>query len=350
MPGKQRHANTPGGNFPLTESFRIFGKTFPTVKKTLIVFFSLLFCCCLFSAATVNAQHAGVFRDIVYKVSQGDSLRLDIFLPEAATTPDLSPVVIIIHGGGWVEGDRNLATNAFMRKLRDQLNHHGVAVVSIDYTLVSKSTHLPTPVTDCKDAVRWVRAQAATYGFDPANIGLWGGSAGGHLALLTAYMNDIPADTPVWDPPPAAVKYVIDFFGPTDLNRLLRTKAGTLRLFVARLVLGKKILSIRKKLIFALTGYAVDSHQRKAREVLRRYSPVQYVANAVPTFLFHGTKDHVVPLKQSRKLHRLLDARGVQNELIVVDKADHGFNNIDNARQEALVAKTVGYVLAQSGK
>lgn len=319
------------------------------MNKTSSIFLFLLLNCILGFRATARAQKAEALKNIVYKIAEGDSLRLDIFLPEPMAAPGPSPVVIIIHGGGWVEGDRKFETNDFMRKLIDQLTYNGVAVVSIDYTLLSKSKHFPAPLADCKDAVRWVKAHAAAYKFDPANIGLWGGSAGGHLALLTAYTNDtVPAGAPAMDPISSRVKYVIDFFGPTDLNRLLRTKASKLTVFFAGIFLGKKILSLRKRLIFAITGHAIDTHKQKAIEELRLYSPLQYVTQAVPTFLFHGTKDRVVPLEQSKKLHRLLDAHDITNELIIVNKGDHGFNNISDAREDALVEQTVQYVLQSS--
>lgn len=286
--------------------------------------------------------------DIVYKVSEGDSLMLDAFLPRNTQAQNPFPVVIIIHGGAWVEGERTLETIDFMRKLRAGLIGKGIAVVSIDYTLLNKTKHLPLPIADCKDAVRWVKAHAAVYNLDTANIGLWGGSAGGHLALLTAYTNDsLWTGAPELAPWSSKVNYVIDYFGPTALNKLLRTEVNGLSLFIARVVLGKKLLAVRERLIFALTGYQIDADKEKVIETLRPYSPLQYLSTAIPTFIFHGTKDNVVPLEQSRELHRRLVAGGVPTELIIVHKGDHGFNNISETRKDLLVEKTVQFVQSQ---
>jgi acetyl esterase/lipase len=74
-------------------------------------------------------------------------------------------MVALLHylTGAWAEGDRSLETIYYMTKLRDLLNEKGLAVVSVDYRLITKEIHLPIPVTDCKDAIRWVRTNAARF-------------------------------------------------------------------------------------------------------------------------------------------------------------------------------------------
>src|SRR3546814_1590435 len=101
--------------------------------------------------------------DIVYKVSEGDSLMLDAFLPRNTQAQIPFPVVIIIHGGAWVEGERTVETIDFMRKLRAGLIGTGIAVVSIDNTLLNKTKLIPLPIADGNDAVRWVKANPAEY-------------------------------------------------------------------------------------------------------------------------------------------------------------------------------------------
>ena len=307
----------------------------------------LLFVLLLLNTAS-NAQQQE-FKNIAYKISeQRDSLLLDLFLPGVVATDKKVPVVVMIHGGAWVEGDRSLEAYYYTQQLKKQLNKNGIAVVSIDYTLLSKTVHLPAPVADCKDAVRWIRAHARKYGFDPDNIGLWGGSAGGHLALLTAYTNDTE-----WPGSPqlagisAKTNYVIDFFGPTDLNALLKPDAGWLTVLLAKLFI-PKLLPYREKIAYALTGYAIDPDKQKVIETARLYAPLNYITAAtVPTFIFHGTRDKVVPLRQSRQLHRMLTAHKITNELIIVKKGDHGFNNISRERTDALIQQTLTCITGQ---
>src|SRR5580692_6078407 len=101
----------------------------------------------------------------------------DVYLPDAE--PPL-PVIIWLHGGGWRFGDRRLAPD-----LTRHFASRGFAMVSIEYRLSGQAV-FPAPLEDVKAAVRWVRSAAERYGFDADHIGLWGSSAGGHLAALAA--------------------------------------------------------------------------------------------------------------------------------------------------------------------
>ncbi|QNL48056.1 alpha/beta hydrolase [Olivibacter sp. SDN3] len=315
---------------------------------------TLLFLFLLYQNLSLKAQNIGErkksLENVVYKVSEdGDSLALDIFLPETTVYGQKTPVVMIIHGGAWAEGNKSLESIYYMRKLRERLNSNGFGVVSIDYTLVGKTVHFPTPIADCKDAVRWIRANASKYNFDADNIGLWGGSAGGHLALLVAYSSDGKwSDDKRLAPFSAKVNYVVDNFGPIDLNALLKTDVSKFTLFFAKIFM-RKLMPIREKLIYALTGYSIDSEKPKVIETAELYSPITYIDSAdVPTLIFHGTKDNVVPLKQSKKLHQLLSEKNVDNEFIMVKNGDHGFNNISQEQTDALIEKTVSYIKEQT--
>ena len=110
--------------------------------------------------------------------------------------------------------------------LKELLNQN-FAVASINYSLLNDSIHFPQPIIDCKDAVRWIKSKAQHYFLDTNNIGLWGSSAGGHLALLSAYYPDekLQGDTSL-QAYSSSVNYVIDQFAPTDLNKLFRTRLG----------------------------------------------------------------------------------------------------------------------------
>lgn len=302
-------------------------------KVNTILVFRLLMVILIFNslaiAQTSKDHQSAVFTDIAYKEIASDStVDLDIFLPD--TSLSKFPVVVIIHGGGWAAGDKTLDSLYYMRRLKSELLKNGIAVVSINYRLVGKKIHLPTPIEDSKDAIRWLRAHAEEYKLDSSNIGLWGGSAGGHLALMVAYSTD---DQFVGDPGLASysarVNYVIDNFGPTDLGHLFRVDLGWFGVLMFRLFYND-LYQLRERLIFAMTGLELKSNRKAVREICAENSPINYVNRdtAVPTIIFHGTKDNVVPISQSKDLEQALDDASIENDFIKVPKGDHGFNNI----------------------
>lgn len=175
----------------------------------------------------IEHQYRQAYTNVPYKNIFADStIDLDIFLPDSDSL-SVYPVVVIIHGGGWVAGDKTLDSIYYMRRLKHELLKNNFAVLSINYRLVGKDIHLPAPVEDCKDAIRWLRAHADEYKLDTSNVGLWGGSAGGHLALMTAYTTNrqFVGDHEL-SSYSARVNYVIDNFGPTDLNALFKIDLG----------------------------------------------------------------------------------------------------------------------------
>jgi len=235
-----------------------------------------------------------------------------------------------------------------MQRLKSELLKNGFAIISINYTLVGKDNHLPVPIQDSKDAIRWVRAHTDEYRLDTSNIGLWGGSAGGHLALIAAYTTDEAfVGSPELSPHSARVSYVIDNFGPTNLNSLFRMNIGWFPTFIAK-IFYPEIYRIRERLVFAMTGYAIKKDKKKIKEVNEFNSPINYVnRNAVPTIIFHGPSDKVVPIAQSEQLKTALDNSSVVNEFITVKDGDHGFNNISNEKINQLIEQTIIWIKKQ---
>lgn len=319
-----------------------------TVKNRLMFRLLLFVLTIEFAAAQPGTNHpyGRAFTDISYKEIVPDStVDLDIFLPDSNSMRKY-PVVVIIHGGGWVAGDKTLDSIYYMRRLKSELLKNGLAVVSINYRLVGKNIHLPTPVEDCKDAIRWLRAHAHEYQLDTSNVGLWGGSAGGHLALMAAYTtNDQFAGDNKLAPYSARVNYVIDNFGPTNLNTLFRLDLGWFGTLLFRLFY-HDLYQIREKLVFAMTGYQVKTGKKEIIAINNFNSPMNYVSkqNAVPTIIFHGTKDNVVPISQSEELKKALDHALAENEFIIVPNGDHGFNNIPNDDIDALIAQCIVFI------
>jgi acetyl esterase/lipase len=128
-------------------------------------------------------------RDITYAEHDGVTLRADLYRPKDAKAP--FPILIGVHGGGWERGDRKS-----FQHWGAYLAHHGYALLAIQYRLAKPGTPMyPHAVHDVRAAVQYARSHAAEIGADPERIGLFGQSAGGHLAALAALAGGHPRFT-----------------------------------------------------------------------------------------------------------------------------------------------------------
>ncbi len=273
-----------------------------TIAIALILLTSLLFGQMGQANASALLQTDGITtqRNVTYCTAGGEALKMDLFLPRPGNGP--APVVVYIHGGSWVGGDKfevGLAGNELAKK--------GYVVASINYRLGPKHKW-PAQIQDAKCAVRYLRASARQYNLDPHRIAAWGSSAGGHLAAMLG-LTDASAgfdNSGQYLDQPSRVQAVVDMFGPTDLNAYDpdRFSKG----------IGQAV-------------FGVTRDEPGARELLRRASPVTYATNAagVPFLILHGDKDSLVPLSQSQAFYDRLIAGGSQAELVVVKNGEHGF-------------------------
>lgn len=241
--------------------------------------------------------------DIEYARVGDQSLLLDIYKPEETTGP--LPVILWIHGGAWVSGNKNNCPIAsFAAK--------GYAVVSINYRL-SGTAQFPAQIHDCKAAVRWVRAHAGEHGFDPGRVGACGGSAGGHLVALLGTSGDVKeleGDVGGNLQYSSRVRAVADFCGPADFIRedYVRPEPTTQPAIVER----------------ALAQLLGGPWEQK-REAARMASPVSFISKDDPPFLIvHGDADPTVPFKHSQRLHDLLKEARLDVTLHVVKGGGHG--------------------------
>jgi acetyl esterase/lipase len=228
-----------------------------------------------------------------------DGLALDVWSP---ADPEHEPGstaragVLLVHGGGWTSGGRG-----GIPRWNEWLADHGWVVFDVDYRL-APPPRWEDAATDVADAIAWVRAHAARFRVDPLRIGLIGWSAGGHLALLSAY-GAAGADQ--------RVAAVAAFYPITDL----RTAAQGCRPRWAE----EAALSQ----VNAFLGGPVVDHADAARIA----SPVVHVDDAVPpTFLVHGTSDQLVPVTQSDALVAALSQGGADHELVRLRGANHAFD------------------------
>jgi acetyl esterase/lipase len=226
-------------------------------------------------------------------------LLLDLYLPAAG--PDPAPLVVFLHGGGWLRGDRSMVSPQFASWQPGPLTRlaaDGFAVASVDYRL-SGEARFPAQLEDVSAAVDWLAGQAGRYGFDAERIVLWGESAGAHLAALLGLRSA-----------GARVRGVVDWYGPADLTAL-DEQVGA-----AGALTEDPLDSRQARLLGAPVG--------RMPELARAASPLRQVRAGAPPFLIaHGTADRMVPFSQSEALAAALAEAGADVRLLAVDGADH---------------------------
>lgn len=245
----------------------------------------------------VEAKAGASYLDVTYCTPDGIPQKMNLFYPKSLSDKPM-PIAVYIHGGGWTAGDKGSgAGSADMQELLAR----GYIVASLDYRLAPQHKW-PSQITDVKCAIRHLRAHAAMYHLDSNRIGVWGGSAGGHLVAMLG-TTDVRAGFDVGEylDHSSRVQAVVDLFGPADLPAMLGGRA----------------------FIVAQTVFGATSHDDP---VLVSASPVTYITPDDPPFLIlHGDKDTVVPLEQSQILYDKLKASDVHATFVVVKNAGHGF-------------------------
>lgn len=248
-----------------------------------------------FSAVFGNKSDANPFQTRVYE----RDFKVDIYLPKDKNLRQ-GASLIVVHGGSWSGGERN-----DFPQWNQWFSDNGFAVFDIDYTLVQPN--YDAAVGDVKSAVRWIKNHAAEFEISPDKIVLLGRSAGGHLALISAYSADNEEK----------VCAVISIYAPTNLTWAFDNPANT---FV---IDGKKTLS-----------NFLGGSPHESDELRKRYlsaSPTENInAQTPPTLLFHGGKDQLVRLENMYFVTEKLNASNVTNHTVYIPYGQHGFDYNSN--------------------
>lgn len=248
--------------------------------------------------------------DIAYVGNENPRQRLDLYLPRASKKTGPLPLVVFVHGGAFLFGDRKPepapGDPSGIRLMLALVSSGEYAGASIGYRL-STEAKWPAQIHDCKAAIRWLRANADRFGMDSNRIGVMGTSAGGHLAALLGTSGGVAVlegDLGRHLDVSSRVTCVVDEYGPTDFLELHGRDNRAPDTPAAKLI-----------------GGPLPDHV----DAVRSASPLTYVDASNPPFLIvHGTKDGVVSIKQSELLFAGLKQKGVDVALLPVENGGHG--------------------------
>ncbi|HTZ08979.1 MAG TPA: alpha/beta hydrolase [Acidimicrobiales bacterium] len=255
----------------------------------------------------------------------GDGLRahrLDVFR-RRADPPTAGPVLVYIHGGAWVIGDKREQGLPLLYELA----RRGWVTVSINYRLSPKATW-PDHIVDCKLALAWVRAHIAAYGGDPGFVAVAGGSAGGHLAALAALTPGDPAFQPGFEDADTSVEACVPFYGVYDMT----AGRGTSHY-------DRGLLTLLERRVFKRT-------LEQDPAVFEAASPLCRVqADAPPFFVVHGVNDTLVPVAEARGFVAALRAVSKAPVLYAeLPYTQHAFDVLPSVRSAHAVAAVVRFL------
>jgi acetyl esterase/lipase len=278
-------------------SLGVKGTGIDPFRRLMKIILSLLFYMSLFTSCQWNETHSATEKNIhaqtLLNVSYGQdsAQKMDIYLPEGRSMHS-TKVMVLVHGGGWNGGNKTDFTtyiDSFKTRMPDY------AIFNLNYRLVNGHHLFPAQENDIRLAMNFIAGHAGEYQVDTSRMVLLGASAGAHLALLQAYKYKDPQ-----------VKAVIDFFGPTDLISMYTHPWHPLVTYALQMVTGTTL--------------------KENPEVFRQSSPISFVdRNSPPTLIFHGGRDGIVNISQSRELQNKLKQQHVPNDLVIYPGEQHGW-------------------------
>lgn len=281
-----------------------------------------------------------VIRHIHYKTD----LDLDIYMPTQAVF-EKHPVVIFYHGGAWIGGAKEAININRFNGAVNQLREKGYAVVSVDYTLASlEQSPFPSCIIDAFDAIKWVESHAIEYQFDLNNVGVFGESAGAHIALMTAF-----SDVNDFSPSSLSniqIDYVVDVYGPTHLERLYETNlVDSLITIIAK---APERLQACINIPEQLFGFDPKEDSTRTKNFAALYSPLSYIHPQIPPLLIiHGAQDKVVPPQQSSLLIAKLNEMQLGYEYHEIENMNHAFIGASNEQREEVQNWIASFILDQ---
>lgn len=255
-------------------------------------------------------------KDICFTTEGGARLCLDVY--RHRSRPRNRPMLLQVHGGGWVIGTKNEQGVPLMTRMASR----GWVCVSADYRLSPRAT-FPDHLVDLKRALAWMREHAEEWGGDPSFIAVTGGSAGGHLAALLALTADDPSYQPGFENADTSVQACAPFYGVYDF-----TNRDGMRENLA--------------LIDLLERQVLKERLTESRAVFEKAAPLYQVReDAPPFFVVHGTRDSLVSVRMARTF--VEELRRVSRNPVAyaeIPGAQHAFELFPSVRSLLVVAAT----------
>jgi len=267
----------------------------------------------------VNYPENIIEKDLIYSSPDGYDLALTYFTQKETNT--LRPAILFVHGGSWNHGDRR----AFFRQSVYLTQRYNLFSVNIEYRL-AQTAKFPAALIDCKTAVRWIRTTAKEHNVDPNKIIIVGGSAGAHLASLTALTKGVQEfDEGLYLNHNSDINLAVLFNGHFDMNDQLKDH-------------------IQDGAMYDFFG----GHPWEIPEVYGSASSFLRVSkDASPMLFLHGDKDNY-PHRQSIAMHERLKYYGVYSEVEIYKGMGHAwFNHPDHCppttqRMEKFIVERLG--------
>jgi acetyl esterase/lipase len=278
----------------------------------------------LVSSTSIAAAEDVAFNrkeDVVYGRKYGTALTMDVFTPK--TNAKGIGVVFVVSGGFF--SSHEAINPSFIRPFTDS----GFTVFAVVHGSQPRFT-VPEIIQDMNRAVRFIRHHAKDYGIHPDRLGVYGGSAGGHLSLMLGMASD-KGDPNAKDPvdrESSRVQAVACFFPPTDLLNFGKTGKEMIHATdhqpPFRAAFDYRELDRKSMLWLPITD------EQKLRDITRQISPITFVTfDDPPTFIIHCDRDTLVPLQQSKVIVEKLKKTGVEAKLVVKEGAGHGWTGLD---------------------
>ncbi len=255
-------------------------------------------------------------RHITFGRAGGKALRMDVVRPaELPGDGSRRPVLVQVHGGGWVLGFKDRQGQLLMREMA----RSGWVCCNVDYRLSPAAT-FPEHLVDVKRAIAWIRENADRFHADPDFIGVTGGSAGGHLTALTALTQNRADLQPGFEDADTSVQLAVPFYGVYDFrDRNGVWPAGTSELF--------------------LGPWVMKSDPEDDPEMWELASPIDQVrADAPPFLVVHGDLDVLAPVEDARMfVERLREVASHPVHYLELHGAQHAFETFASIRANAVV-------------
>jgi acetyl esterase/lipase len=263
------------------------------------------------SQSKIRVEH-----NVVYACFEDIELICDVYSPAQTVEQSNYPAALVIHGGAWSSGSKTM-----MAGYASKLAQAGIVTVAINYR--HAPTHkFPAQVDDVREALIWLNDNAVKYAIDLSRIGLFGYSAGAHLACMLATLQDEPmdrilttstweADDPRWERLPS-VTAVVAGGPPCEFRTIPPQNAGL--------------------------SFFLGSTREQAPEVYEAASPVSFASEGdCPVCFIHGERDFIVPIQSSRSLYDAQVEAGVPSEFVMIEKQGHMFTFLHSKTQETML-------------